>query len=206
MLSFRLVADNSSPSAGGANSGHIKRAPSKQGQCDDNLPSNRTWDVQRAFWARRASHLEALKACVVILIANWCRGATVTLECTWAERQKCGVRAYFGCTRSATDLYVYYVFYMHNICYFDYVCSSNEGMKQEWQCVKVNNKRWGSMRKAQWERQVMMSAQSAFSLINGRRGNGRWWAIRKWYWSIYMGGDEQWCLKAIRKVDVSRPK
>lgn len=43
-------------------------APSKRGRKrDDNLPPNRARDVQRAFRARRASHLEALEARVVIL-------------------------------------------------------------------------------------------------------------------------------------------
>ncbi|KAF9516998.1 hypothetical protein BS47DRAFT_1256816, partial [Hydnum rufescens UP504] len=34
---------------------------------DDNLPPNRARDVQRAFRARRASHLEALEQRVIIL-------------------------------------------------------------------------------------------------------------------------------------------
>lgn len=42
--------------------------PSKRGRKrDDNLPPNRARDVQRAFRARRASHLEALEARVVVL-------------------------------------------------------------------------------------------------------------------------------------------
>src|ERR1700733_13085217 len=61
------TSNSFSPGAGGANGGH-QTAPSKRGRKrDDNLPPNRARDVQRAFRARRASHLEALEARVVIL-------------------------------------------------------------------------------------------------------------------------------------------
>ncbi|KAF8322473.1 hypothetical protein DL93DRAFT_2050632, partial [Clavulina sp. PMI_390] len=55
--------DNTSPK----NSNHAP-PPAKRGRKrDDNLPPNRARDVQRAFRARRASHLEELEERVVIL-------------------------------------------------------------------------------------------------------------------------------------------
>lgn len=54
----------------GSSSHHHQQAPppSKRGRKrDDNLPPNRARDVQRAFRARRASHLESLEARVVLL-------------------------------------------------------------------------------------------------------------------------------------------